>query len=409
MNILIVSQYFYPENFRLNDFAVSFMNKGHNVSVLTSIPNYPDGAFYEGYGIFGKFNDVYEGIRIYRSPTIPRGTGSNTRLAINYISFVIGGILRSLFILKNEYDIIFVFGSPITVGFPAIFIKILKNVKICFWVVDLWPDSVVFGGNLKSNFIPMILTPMVRFIYNQSDKILVSSNGFIDSIVNNGVNRNKIQYFPQWAESMFIPMKSKNNLLRNIPNKSLKIMFAGNIGEAQDFPSILEAAKYLNDFKDIHWIILGGGSKKKWVDMKIKDSNMESNFHLFGSFPVEKMPEFYSNADVMLFSLKDEYIFSVTIPAKVQSYLACAKPILAMINGEAGKIIDDASAGLTCPAASPKLLAENIIKIKEMNQDELDEMGFNGRKYYIENFDRSTLLNKAEKIFYSMIDEKSSL
>ena len=409
MNILIVTQYFYPENLRLNDFALGFNKKGHEINVLTSIPNYPFGKFYKGYGFFTKMQEMYEGVKIYRSPTVPRGSGSNLRLAINYVSYVLGSIFRSYFILNKKIDIIFVFGSPITVGLPAIFIKKLKDIPICFWVVDLWPESVVSGGNFKSNLIPRILTPMVRFIYNQSDRILVSSNGFISSIEEKGISRHKIQFFPQWAESIFQPVKTRKYLLGDIPKNSFKIMFAGNIGEAQDFPSILEAAKKLKCYEDIHWVILGDGRKKEWVEAKIKEYKLEGNFHMFGSSPIDKMPEFYANADVMLLSLKDEYIFSITIPAKVQSYLACGKPILSMINGEAGKIIMDANAGFTCPAGSSDNLAENVLKIKELQADKKEEMGRNARNYYINNFERTYLFDKVEEILCSMIKLKSDL
>jgi glycosyltransferase involved in cell wall biosynthesis len=403
LNILIVTPHFYPENFRINDFAVGFQKRGHEITVLTAIPDYPEGKYYEGYGLFKKNREIYNGIKIYRAPLIPRGSGSNIRLALNYISFVIGGIFTSLVMMKNEFDIVFVFEtSPITVGIPAIFIKKIKKIPLCFWVLDLWPESVVSAGNLKSSFIPRILNPIVRYIYKHSDRILVSSNGFINSIVDKGVSRGKIEFFPQWAEPIFKPMKSKKYLLTGVPENSFKIMFAGNIGEAQDFSSILEAARQLRHNQDIQWVVLGGGRREEWVKSKIKEYELENSFHLLGSFPLEKMPELYANADAMLFSLKDEYIFSITIPAKVQSYLACGKPILAMINGEGGKVIVDANAGLVCPAESPKDLAENILKIKKMEVNEISKMGLNARKYYDDNFERSYLFDRAERIFESM-------
>ena len=403
MNILIVTPHFYPENFRINDFAVGFQKRGHEITVLTAIPDYPEGKYYDGYGLLKKNREIYNGIKIYRAPLIPRGSGSNIRLALNYISFVIGGIFTSLVMMKNEFDIVFVFEtSPITVGIPAIFIKKIKKIPLCFWVLDLWPESVVSAGNLKSSFIPRILNPIVRYIYKHSDRILVSSNGFINSIVDKGVSRGKIEFFPQWAEPIFKPMKSKKYLLTGVPENSFKIMFAGNIGEAQDFSSILEAANQLKHDESIQWVILGGGRKEEWVRSKIKEYQIEGCFHLLGSYQLDKMPEFYSNADAMLFSLKDEYIFSITIPAKVQSYLACGKPILAMINGEGGKVIVDANAGLVCPAESPKDLAENILKIKKMEVNEISKMGLNARKYYDDNFERSYLFDRAERIFESM-------
>ena len=404
MNILIVTQYFYPENFRINDFAQEFQSRGHKVTILTGIPNYPSGQYYAGYGLFKKNREIYEGMEIFRSPLIPRGSGSSIRLALNYISFIFGSIFTSFFLLNKKFDIIFVFEpSPITVCLPAIFIKKIKNIPICFWVLDLWPESIASAGNLKTRIIPKILNPIVRFIYKNSDKILVSSRGFINSIVRKGINENKVDFFPQWAESIFKPVKSDKNNLDFIPSNSFKIMFAGNIGEAQDFPSIIEAAIILKAKKNIHWVVLGGGRKEDWVKSEIKKNKLENCFHMMGNYPLEKMPGFYAQADCMLFSLKKEYIFSITIPAKVQTYLACAKPVLAMIDGEASKIIDNAQAGLTCPSKRPELLAKNIKKLSSLSQNELDKLGQNALNYYKNEFERTMLMDRMESIFNNMV------
>ena len=181
-------------------------------------------------------------------------------------------------------------------------------------------------------------------------------------------------------------------------------MFAGNIGEAQDFPSIIEAAIILKAKKNIHWVILGGGRKEDWVKAEIKKNKLENCFHIMGSYPLEKMPEFYAQADCMLFSLKKEYIFSITIPAKVQTYLACAKPIVAMIDGEAAKLIDDAQAGLTCPSERPELLAENITRLSTFGKNELDKLGQNALNYYNNEFERTMLMDRMESIFNNMTD-----
>lgn len=405
MNILIVSQYFYPENFRINDFAQEFQSRGHKVSVLTGTPNYPGGDFFEGYGIFDKYREIYKNTEIYRSPIIPRGSGSSIRLALNYFSFIIGGIFTSFFLLNKKFDIIFVFEpSPITVCLPAIFIKKLKKVPICFWVLDLWPESVVSAGNLKTGIIPRMINPVVKFIYKHSDKILVSSKGFVNSITEKGINKNKVSFFPQWAETIFKPIEYKPYLLDAVPQNSFKIMFAGNIGEAQDFSSIIETARILKDKLNIQWVILGGGRKEEWVRSKIKEYKLEKTFHLLGSFPLEMMPAYYSQADCMLFSLKKEYIFSITIPAKVQTYLACAKPVVAMIDGEAAKLIDDAKAGLSGPSESPESLAKNIKTLSLLKPNELDKLGQNALAHYNKEFERSMLMDKMENIFTIIVN-----
>ena len=181
-------------------------------------------------------------------------------------------------------------------------------------------------------------------------------------------------------------------------------MFAGNIGAAQDFPSIIKAAIILKNNKKVQWIILGGGRKENWVKSEIKKHNLENCFHLIGRYPLDRMPRFYAQADCLFFSLKKDYIFSITIPAKVQTYLACAKPILAMIDGEASKIIDDAKAGLTCPSESPELLAKNIEKYMTFNQLELNEFGKNALNYSTNQFERTMLIDRIEDIFYKIID-----
>ena len=406
MNILIVTPHFYPENFRINDFAIEFIKKGHQISVITGIPDYPSGNFFDGYGFIKKNRERYEGIDIYRAPIIPRGSGSNFRLAINYLSYVIGASFMSLFLLRKKLDIIFVYEtSPITVGLPAILIKKIKHIPICFWVLDLWPESVMSAGNIKSNIIPAALNPIVKFIYDNCDKILVSSNGFINSIVEKGVDVDKIEYFPQWAESLFKPMQKKDILIHSIPEKSFKIIFAGNIGEAQDFPSILNAAKLLKGKKHIHWLILGNGRRAKWVKNKVTEYGLQDCFHMLGSHPINKMPEFYAIADAMLFSLKENYIFSITIPAKVQSYLACGKPVLAMVNGEAAKIINENKAGFTCNAGDYESLAKNVVALSQLELSDIERISTNALHCYRTNFDRDMLFERAEKIFFSMIAE----
>jgi glycosyltransferase involved in cell wall biosynthesis len=263
---------------------------------------------------------------------------------------------------------------------------------------------VVSAGNLKSGLIPKLLNPIVKFIYHHCDKILVSSNGFIKSIVSKGVGAGKIEFFPQWAEPIFRPVEKKCELLpKIIPKESFKIMFAGNIGEAQDFPAILNAAKLLKSEKNIHWIIIGNGRRAEWVKNQIIEYGLQDYVHMLGLHPIEKMPDYYALADAMLFSLKDEYIFSITIPAKVQSYLACGKPILAMVNGEAANVINDNNAGYTCVAGDYNTLAYNVIKMSELENSDLEKLSANSLQCYKNKFERDVLLNKVENILKNQI------
>jgi len=402
MKILIVTPHFYPENFRINDFADALIERNINVSVLTAIPDYPDGKYYEGYGLVKKRKEVYKKVKIYRAPIIPRGTGSIIRLFLNYLSFIVFGSISAIFI-KGRFDIIFVFEpSPITVGLPAIVIKRIQKIPIVFWVLDLWPESVKAAGNLRSDILPNMLLPMIRFIYKESDKILVSSRGFINSIKDKGVDSTKIEYFPQWAESSFKPLKNINPIFKTLVQDGFNIMFAGNIGEAQDFPSILMAAELLQKYNGIHFVILGAGSKANWVKNKVYEKGLTKTVHLLGTFPLTAMPDFYALADIMLITLKNDYIFSLTLPAKIQSYLACGKSIVAMMNGEGARVVTESKAGLACNSGDFRSLAENILKLYELDKDGLLQMGKNAEIYYHNNFSRSALIDQAINIFTSL-------
>ncbi len=407
LKLLIVTQYFYPETFKINDLALHFKKKGHNVSVLTGIPNYPGGKYYPGYGIFRKRFEIYNGIKIYRSLLIPRMNSGKVSLILNYFSFAFFSSIKIL-TLKSDYDLIFVYEpSPITVGIPAIVKKIFIKSPMIFWVTDLWPESVTATTKLPSfinKLLVAFINPIVKIIYKNSDKILITSKGFLPSIINKNINKNKIIYFPQWAEKIFKPIEPSSNidLVNKIPKNSFKIMFAGNIGEAQDFPSIIQCAKLLKHNKKIHWIILGNGRKLNWTKRKVKQYDLEDNFHLLGSFPLIDMPGFYSYADCMLLSLKKEYIFSITVPAKIQSYMACKKPILAMIDGEAANIVNESSAGLTCASEDYKSLAKNISEISNYSKSKLNKIGQNGLEFYNMNFNRKILMHKLENLFYEL-------
>jgi len=406
MHILIVTPHFWPENFRINDFADGFIERGHKITVLTATPDYPEGKIYHGFGFFKRSHEIWHGIDIYRSPTIPRGKGKRWQLFINYLSFVISGSITSLFFIRKQIEIIFVHEpSPITVGIPAIVLKKIKRIPMIFWVLDLWPESVIAAGNLKSGFIPKLLIPLVKYIYINSDKILVSSKGFVSSIIEKGIEEKKIIYFPQWAETIFKPIEIHDKSIDDKFPVGFTILFAGNIGEAQDFNAILNAAELLKTHENIHWIILGDGRKFNFVREQIRLRQIDKTFHLLGKYPLEVMPHFYSRASALLLSLKKEKIFSLTVPAKLQSYLACGRPILTMLDGEGSAIVDQSKAGLTCGAGDFTSLAENILRMYSMDKKYLDLMGKNGREYYLANFERNMLFDKLEKIFIKHLNK----
>lgn len=399
MNILIVSQYFWPENFRVNDLAVGLKDLGHSVTVLTGKPNYPEGRFYPGYNFIKKSVETYNGITVYRVPLFPRGKGYDWMLFLNYVSFAFFASLLGPLFCRKKYDVIFVFEvSPVTVGFPAIVLKKIKKAPIFLWVLDLWPESLSSSSRLKSRQILNLVSYFVRYIYKQCDKILVSSKGFIPSIKKLSPSSDAIVYFPNFIEETISREKGVSPIdeLYKFPPGFI-IMFAGNIGYSQSFPTILKAAEILKCYKDIHWIILGDGRMAPWVKKHIEKRGIKSNFHMLGRYPQETMPYFFLNADAMLVALKHEPNFELTIPGKIQSYLASGKPVIASLNGEGANLISDAKAGIACPAEDADALAAAVLKLYNLDEKERVKLGHNGREYCLANFDRAELFSTLER------------
>ena len=396
MNILIVSQYFWPENFRINDLAVGLVELGNEVTVLTGIPNYPEGRYFAGYDIFRNTSQEYHGVKVVRVPLFPRGAGGRGRLGLNVLSFIVSGCLFAPLRCRGKYDLIFVFEpSPVTVALPALFLKALRQVPVIFWVQDLWPESLAATGAVTSRRILDGVAHVVRFIYRRCDRILVPSEAFRASVEKYSGNPGNVRYFPQSAEDVFgsIVEKKAMAIFDSIP-KGFWLMFAGNIGAAQDFPTIIAAAEKLSAYRDIHWIIAGDGRMCEWAKAEIVSRGLTHNFHFLGRHPLEAMPQFFSHADAMLVTLKKEPIFALTVPAKIQSYLASSRPIIAALDGEGAKIIEEAGAGYTCPTEDADGLSAAVLRMYGTLEPDRERMGLMGRAYYEAHFDKDMLVGK---------------
>ena len=398
MKILLVTQYFYPENFKSNDIALELTERGHEVTVLTGLPNYPEGKIYNNYGFFKRTKENYQRIKIIRTWLVPRGKGGGIRIFLNYFSWAFFASLRAFSLsFQKKFDVILVHEpSPITQGFPAIIVKKIQKIPLHFWVLDLWPESLSSAGGVKNKYVLSFFTKMVKYIYNNSDKILISSKGFEESILAKGNYKEKLVYFPNWAEESILKGDS-DYPIPYLP-KGFKIIFAGNIGVAQDVNSIIDAALILKDKLDIHFIFVGDGRSKIQLENFVKENNLIETVHFLGIFPLDAMKTFFNQADVLLVSLKDELIFNVTVPAKLQAYLCTEKPILGMLNGEGAKIINDANCGLSVNAGDSIKLAEKILELYEMSDKKRKILGANGFKYFEENFTMDKCIDNLETI-----------
>lgn len=398
MRILIVSQYFWPENFRINDLAVELHQRGHDVVVLTGTPNYPGGKFFPGYHFFGRRREHYCGVTVMRVPVIPRGKKRSWRLALNYLSFAFFASLSGAWRCRGKYDAIIVFEvSPVTVGIPAVVISRLTGAPIWFWVQDLWPESLAAAGGVQSPFILALVDRLVRWLYAHCHRILVQSPGFIDHTRAHGVPPEKILYFPNWAEDFYQPIA----LAADAPERhelptGCVILFAGNLGAAQGLATVLAAAERLRHRHDIHWVLIGDGTMRSWIETTITIRQLTATVHLLGRRPPEAMPRYFAAADALLVTLRSEPIFALTIPGKVQSYLACGRPIIAAAGQQVNDIVTTAGAGLTCAPDDPEALAACVERFAALPTAARTAMGQRGRHYYDQTFQRQRLIDQLE-------------
>lgn len=398
MKILIITQYFYPENFKSNDLAFELQRRGHDLTVLTGLPNYPEGKIFEGYGVFKNRKQNIKGVKVIRSLLLPRGKGGGIRLFLNYYSYAIFASLKAFLLgLNNKFDAIIVHEpSPITQYYPAFFINKIWKTPVYFWVMDLWPESLSIAGGIENKFILNYYARVIKRFYKNCEKILITSKGFRKAINDKGDFNEKIIYFPNWAEDTI--SEGRNDFSIPILPEGFKVMFAGNIGEAQDMDNIMNAALQLKDYKEIKFIVVGDGRKMPFVKDFILENSLQETVHLMGRFPVEAMSSFFDKADMMLVTLKDNPIFNLTVPAKLQAYMGASKPVIAMLNGEGADNILEADCGFSVSAGNYKLLAEKILEASKLSTEELLRLGKNSRLFYEEHFKMSTCISNLEII-----------
>jgi glycosyltransferase involved in cell wall biosynthesis len=360
--------------------------------MVTGLPNYPGGKYFPGYRLLcGPWREEWNGIQIIRIPLLSRGR-SRLRLALNYVSFAIAGALLVPLRLKGKYDIVFCWmPSPITQTIPAIVASRYHQTPFILWVLDLWPDSITASGMARNARLVALAGALTRWVYRQCDLIIGSSRRFeahITAVAQ--VDQLRFRYLPQWE----VPVVQRTCPKMPALPSGFRVMFTGNIGFSQDFPTIMAAAGLLRDSRDICWIIVGEGQALPMVRAEIAARNLQDRFYLAGLQPLEAMPTFYEAADVLLATLQPAEIFSRTIPTKVQSYLAAGKPLVTAIGGEVEDIMRESGAGLTVPSGDPQALAEAILRLADMTPEERLCMGRNGQRYSSQHFDRERLLDQ---------------
>ncbi len=391
MRILIISQYFWPENFRINDLS-KYLSKKNKVTVITSQPSYPHIQLFKN----KKNKNKYGSIKIIRLPTYPRGD-SNFSIVLNYLSFILLSAIYSIkFIIYSNFDKVIVFGtSPPSGLILAHIIRIFKKVPIYYWILDMWPETLNSVGLPKNNFIYYILQKFMNYSYSRCKKIFCQSQSIKLALSRKIVDRKSTIYFPSWSENL--PVFKAEKYKKLITKNNFNIMFTGNIGEAQDFESIIKAANILKKEKNIKWIIVGTGRYLKKVKLLISKLKLKENFIFLGPKDPKYIKYLSSLSDCLLISLKSSKIFSITVPGKLSNYMQSKKPILGMINGETKNIIKSANCGYCCSAGDYRMLTKNIYKLKRKSKFQNLKLGMNGYKYCNNFFNKKLLLQKFEK------------
>lgn len=391
MKILVVTQYFYPETFRVNTLVTELVNRGHDVTVLTGYPQYPQGKIYDGYGFNKPYDKVWNGARIERIKMRPRGK-TPLGLLLNCYTFVREGA-KWVKRCTERYDAIYVFEvSPVTVGLPAVAYKKKFGTPIYFNVQDLWPENVEIVLGIHNRLIIGAINKIVDKIYSASDKILCSSSSFVENIAQRGVPRDKLVFWPQFCTEPQLLDATKPDCYSD---ECFNIVFTGNIGEAQGLDLLVETANKLKD-TNVRWFIVGDGRARERLEQKVSEKNLGEIVTFVGKLSEEEANRYIHFADCAYLSFKKNKLFDMTLPAKLQSYMACATPILAAAGGESARIINEAQCGFACEQDA-NILA-NMVRNDVMQSNKLDSMRINAKHYFDDHFAMNLVVDQLENM-----------
>lgn len=403
MHILIVSQYFWPETFRINDMALGLKERGHEVTVLTSIPNYPEGQFFPGYSFLKNSDENWNGISIYRCKQLPRGKNNPLLLSLNYISFAFFASWR-VFSLPKKIDRILVYQvSPVLQVFPALVAAHLLKCPVFVNVQDLWPETFASTQQGKKSFFRKWVGTISDYLYRKADYLLLPFKSSQPILEQRGIPANKMSYLPNSVDSFYLPV-SQDPQYENLFTGETHFLLTGNLGEAQGIELIIEAAHELKDlYPNLRWILVGDGRNRQELEQLVREKKVENIVSFPGRYPATVIPYLIARADASLLTLKKEPIFAITVPNRLQSYMACGKPILASIDGEAADIINESVSGLVAAAGDLQGFVELVKKFMNTSEEQKKQWGMNARSYFLSHFERNQVLDQLNDILQQEI------
>lgn len=399
MKIAFISQYFFPEQFSNNAIAEELVRRGHRVHVFPCVPNYPTGTFVNGYSNSSKRNEIWNGVSISRAFTIPRGR-KGFQLIANYVFYPFAASWTIFRRLKERADVSFIsMPSPLLQALAGIFLRWRTGTPCVYWVQDLWPESATLTLGIKNRLVLRLLNAICGWIYRQADLVMVQSEAFREAVEKFGVPSHLIRALPNTAPENYRPMSptDASELASLVPQHGFRLMFAGNIGESQDFDTLISAAIVLRDRSDLHWLIVGSGRDEERARKLVATHGLGDRFYFLGRHAEEAMPKFFAHADAMLVSLKNAPIFALTVPYKVQCYLACGKPIIASLSGEGARIVSESGAGIAVDAGQPEQLANAIRQMIDGGHDQRDRYAKAAKRYFDKNYSAEKIYGELER------------
>lgn len=403
-NILVVSQYFWPENFRINDIVEHLVKKGHNVNVLTGKPNYPGGKLYPDFVSNPERFLNYFGARVFRVPILTRSKGNRINLILNYFSFVLSACVVGHFKTRSsKFDVIFVFQpSPITAALPALYLARIFKCRVCIWCLDLWPETLALVDNPLGTLGYRIANFISRKVYRSCDLVMAQSFKMTELLRGRTIDDSRVEYLPNWAQEVPKPAHDIHDY--NIPSlkrddEFFTVVFTGALGVSQDIGSVIDAMALVNN-KDrmIRLVLVGDGRNRKTLQNQVERHNLWGVVTFVDYQPANFLQKIHDCADAFLVSLKPGYAFELTVPGKLQSYMLAGKPILGMVSGEAANLILSSGSGLVCEAGDSNGLAKNILDMSQYSDKKLNTMGRRARVYANKHFNKSEILSRMEQL-----------
>lgn len=404
MRIIILSQWYSPEpELKAHPLARDMVQRGHEVVSITGFPNSPFGKLYPGYRLRLWQKEEIDGVRVVRLPLYPDHSQSKVLRAMNYLSFAASASLLGP-LLSGPADVMWVYHPPLSIGLPAWWIGLLRRIPFIYEIQDMWPETLVATGMMRSRTALAALDRLARFIYARAAAITVISPGFKRNLVRKGVPADKVHVIPNWAdEEIYRPTERDETLgVKHGLEGRFNVMFAGNIGMAQGLETVVRAAELVQDLESVQFVFVGDGVSKQALVREVEQRGLE-NVRFVDRQPASEMPRFFAVADVLLVHLKRDPLFEITIPSKMLAYMACGRPILGVIAGDAARVIGDSGAGLVCAQDDPLALAQAVHRLYDMAPEERELMGKQGRVAFLENYRREILVDRYEVLLQSMV------